>query len=407
MLVSYFSPTHNIHYLKRAELSLRQQTNQNFEWVIVPNGPVSPADIKVDLPQAKIVKYSGDTSNIGELKHFACQHCTGDIVAEFDHDDELSPDCTEELVKAFADKTDFAYSNWAEFKDNYPYHFNGRFGWINKPFLYDGEVVSVKSTRTGLTESFAFPPTPDSFCKIWYAPNHIRAWRKSFYFNVGGHNKDLRVADDHDLCCRSYIHGNVKHIEKCLYIYHQHSNNSFRGELNAEIQTRTVEFHDKYSEAMVAKWSQMNNLKKVSLLSGRQGYETLPFQEQFPYEDNSVGLFVAQDALQKFSSPINLMAEIHRCLAPGGWLISETPSTEGRGAFQDPTQKSYWNENSFWYYAKEQHRYIKSSFSKPIRFLLSRSRTYFPSEWHKINNICYVRADLIKHHPRIAGLMEM
>ena len=31
-------------------------------------------------------------------------------------------------------------------------------------------------------------------------------------------------------------------------------------------------------------------------------------------------------------------------------LLSLTPSTDGRGAYQDPTHVAFYNENSFWYY---------------------------------------------------------
>jgi O-antigen biosynthesis protein len=40
-------------------------------------------------------------------------------------------------------------------------------------------------------------------------------------------------------------------------------------------------------------------------------------------------------------------------LVPGGWLLAATPSTDVRGAFQDPTNCSFWNvPNSFWYNRK-------------------------------------------------------
>jgi hypothetical protein len=36
--------------------------------------------------------------------------------------------------------------------------------------------------------------------------------------------------------------------------------------------------------------------------------------------------------------------------APGGWLVVQVPSTDGRGAWCDPTHLSYWNQAS-WRYA--------------------------------------------------------
>ena len=68
-----------------------------------------------------------------------------------------------------------------------------------------------------------------------------------------------------------------------------------------------------------------------------------------------------------FRNPIHTMQEAHRCLTPGGWFLTLPPSTDGRGAFQDPTHVSFWSSNSFWYYTRpEQARFIHSpSCSKP------------------------------------------
>ena len=50
---------------------------------------------------------------------------------------------------------------------------------------------------------------------------------------------------------------------------------------------------------------------------------------------------------------VELMNAIYRALVPGGWVLAATPSTDGRGAFQDPTHCSFWNvPNSFWYNRK-------------------------------------------------------
>ncbi len=89
MLLSLFTPTHNPQYLVRLARSIANQAFTNFEWVIVPNGDAG--EIHVDLPQARIVPYTGQTQNIGELKRFACQTCRGDVLVEVDHDDELPP----------------------------------------------------------------------------------------------------------------------------------------------------------------------------------------------------------------------------------------------------------------------------------------------------------------------------
>jgi len=123
-----------------------------------------------------------------------------------------------------------------------------------------------------------------------------------------------------------------------------------------------------------------------------------------PFEDNSVGVIRAKDFLehvphcpdstcrhQACYCTVGLMNEIHRVLVPGGWLLSMTPSTGGRGAFQDPTHCSFWNRNSFWYYTREeQARFvpgIKARFE-------GEAWEEFPSEWHEANQILYVFANL-------------
>ena len=69
------------------------------------------------------------------------------------------------------------------------------------------------------------------------------------------------------------------------------------------------------------------------------------------------------------------------------------PSTDGGRAFQDPTHVSFWDSNSFWYYARpEQARFIHS----PVLFEANRVKNFFPSDWHREHLIVYVKADLAR-----------
>jgi hypothetical protein len=87
------------------------------------------------------------------------------------------------------------------------------------------------------------------------------------------------------------------------------------------------------------------------------------------------------------------MKELYRCLAPNGWALIEVPSTDGRGAYQDPTHVSFWNSNSFWYYTKkDQARFINT----PVKFQLNRILNYYPSDYHKLHDIVYTKAHLVK-----------
>jgi hypothetical protein len=88
------------------------------------------------------------------------------------------------------------------------------------------------------------------------------------------------------------------------------------------------------------------------------------------------------------------MNEVYRCLAPGGWLLLEVPSTDGRGAWCDPTHVSFWNERSIAYYSDEQAaRYIRPHFKG--RFQSARTITWYPTQWWLDQKIPVVRAELI------------
>ena len=409
MKISVFTPTHKLKtiegYLERLHATMQTQTHANWEWVIVPNngGTVNlPPDDRI-----KIHPHDGSDS-IGLLKRFAASKATGEVLVEVDHDDELFPTALEECAKAFEDPTvDFAYSNSVEVFEGYkPRVFNKKFGWENRP---------VKYKEYDLFEMVAFPPDPRSICKIWYAPNHFRAWRTSFYNEIGGHNPELKVLDDQDLLCRTYIHGTMKHIDKPLYLYHIHKDNTCYGEANKQIQDQTLVLHDTYIDKLALKWATVNKLRKLDLCGGHnkaQGFESVDLENgditadlngPWPFKDGSVGVIRASDALEHLKDPIHVMKEAYRVLAPNGWFLTNTPSTDGRGAFQDPTHVSFWNSNSFWYYTRhDQARFINT----PVKFQLSRIKNYFPSEYHKIHNIVYVRADLVKYDGRTPGVIE-
>ena len=79
-----------------------------------------------------------------------------------------------------------------------------------------------------------------------------------------------------------------------------------------------------------------------------------------PYSDNSVDLVRADDFLEHIpiGSVIGVIEDIWRVLKPGGIFESSTPSTDGRGAFQDPTHVSFWNRNSWLYYSVPEYRHL-------------------------------------------------
>ena len=419
MRLSLATPTHNPKYLDRAARSIFRQTfTGEIEWVIVPNAGVTEEQIRsiVDHPPGmpkrsniSIKVVPTNMKGIGALKKFAFAQCTGEAVGEYDHDDELVPECLDCLAVAFGDvQTDFAYSDCAEVNpDGSPFVFSPAFGWESYPISYQGsKLLALKS----------WDPGPASFSRIWYAPNHIRAWRRSFYEQIGGHDNQLEVLDDHDIMVRSYLQGHVQRIPSCLYIYHRTGENTCYGEKNAKIQVETVQIYKRNILKLVERWCDISGFPRIDLCAGEWGAPGWTGVDKrsgtdldvtpWPFETSSIGAFRAFDALEHLRDPIATMKEIYRCLRPGGWLISNTPSTDGRGAFQDPTHRSFWCETSWLYYSnKNQAQYIGT----PVRFQAPYVETLFPSDWHRAKNISYVRADLIslKDGYRPPGAIEI
>lgn len=69
-----------------------------------------------------------------------------------------------------------------------------------------------------------------------------------------------------------------------------------------------------------------------------------------PILTSSIDEIVAHDIIEHLPDKIATVNEIWRVLKPGTIADIIVPTTDGRGAFQDPTHISYWNRNSFYYY---------------------------------------------------------
>ena len=80
------------------------------------------------------------------------------------------------------------------------------------------------------------------------APNHIRAWRRSLYESIGGHNKCLPVADDYELIVRTFLATRMARIPKLCYLQ-QIGNTAQRGR-NGDIHRHVRSIRDHYDRAI-------------------------------------------------------------------------------------------------------------------------------------------------------------
>lgn len=443
MLVSVFTPTHNPTWLKELYDCLVGQSHDQWEWVILCNGPrrhdIQAAIRAFSGGDHRVRPYITDIENsIGALKQGAVAKCTGKLLVEVDHDDLISKQCLEILVAAVGDHDDAFL-----FSDNITCDFEGAsrvftpdFGWKNYP-------CENPITGRASTVNCSYPVTARSLSDILYAPDHVRAWTRAAYDKAGGHNPDYRVADDYDLVVRTYLAGTVfTYIASPLYVHRLKAENTSQQSLG-EIASRVSGLRDKYLHPLVGEWCRRENLPMFDLggahncppgyipvdpalpnghkcdypsqpgevrnalprIKGKesQGLAVDVFRLRHELPSNSVGCFRAADFLEHIpaSHVPDLMNTLYDLLVPGGFLLTSTPAVcddegrAGRGAWQDPTHVSGWSSNNFWYYTDR--NFAKYVPEIQCKFQTVRLFNYYPSDWHRFHLIPYVVADLCAH----------
>lgn len=413
MKLSIITPSHRTKYLEELYDTIVAQTYEDWEWVLYLNGGLTKNDLPtriVEDPKVSIHIYTGDNTNVGFIKNAAFMLGTGEALLEVDHDDLLTPDCLQEVAAAFQKDPDvgFVFSDNAKLDDNFkPY--SKYWGWEHQMFNWNGK---------DLYTMISFVPDAGSLSMIYYAPDHIRAWRKSVYIEVGGHDQRLSILDDQDLMIRTYMVSKFGYIPKTLYIYRIHGDNTWL-ERNKAIQDGTHQLFNKWQQKLAERDADLRGLRKIDLggsIDPRPGYETINHRdaniianlnERWPFEDGEVGVIHSSHTLNKIQDKQFAMSEMHRVLADGAWAFIEVPSTDGRGAFQDPTHVSYWNENSFLYYTRRaQAQFI---YNTDIRFQDRLLETGFFQKWMEDMKVPCTRAWLraIKSDARIPGSTQI
>lgn len=375
MKISIITPSHNTRFLKELETTILAQTYQDWEWVLMLN---NGARYVATDPRIKIIECPFTSDSVGFMKRLACMQATGEVIAEVDHDDLLTPDCLAKVAEAFKDEeVGFVFSQNAKLsKDFRPYL--EEYGWKHKKFKWNRQSLYAMENQ---------PVYPGRLGHIWFAPDHIRCWRRDVYERIGGHDDSLKVCDDLDLMHRLYLVTKFREIPEVLYVYRITGDNTYLTK-NELIRETNDKLYSTNIHKLAERFAQVNHLLSIDLNNYVPDLEN-----GIPLPDNSVGVIRANDVLQHVKDTLKVMSEIHRVLAPGGMLLSATPSTDGRGAFQDPTHVSFWNENSFWYYTQP-------SFAKRIKntrlFRECKLKTGYLDEFSKAHDIKYVIAHLEK-----------
>jgi hypothetical protein len=409
MRVSVFTASHEVRYLDQAHASLLNQSFADWEWVVLLGGKAKQWKPPGDDPRVTVNRARSGIRGTGGLKRAACELCSGELLVELDQGDLLASECLAQVADALADpQIVLAYSDFALLEPDGSRsneRFDPDYGWLFTEATVDGEQYD---------RCHSLAPTPHNVAYSWYAPNHVRAFRRSSYDEVGGYNESLEYLDDQDLMSRLYMRGDFAQITRCLYLERVKADTTPRAQrINKAIQEQTVVYYRELIEDLTLAWAKRHGLRCLRLRTPiwiedehDERFEDVvvdPEEPRIDAADDSVGLLRAYDVLQRMPKRAAFFNECHRVLAHAGLIFTQTPSTDGRGAFQDPSHTTYYNENSFMYLTdRDLHGLIPDL---TARLQVSHLHTSFPTEAHAEMEIPYVQANLlaIKDGPRQGG----
>lgn len=411
MKISIFTPTHSPEFLMDCYTSLQGQTLQDWEWVVLVNGDgMSEFDRIVEQfkpdTRVKVIGATHKLKGVGEAKKIAVAATTGEYVIELDHDDLFTSEALQCTLEAFETHPDIGVvsSNFTQInQDKTPNfdRFGNDFGWTDK--YRETEIDGVK-----YLECVGFGDHPHNYARIYSQPNHLRAFRRSVYEEVGGYDENMDILDDQDLLCRMYIAAPVHKIDELLYFQRIYPGNTQK-QFSDKITTLCEELYLRYFEDMAIRWAWRNDLLCIDLGAGynaKEGMISLDLKNSqivadvtkgMPFGDNAVGVFRAHDFLEHIPDKIGIINEIYRCLKHGGILLSQTPSTDGWGAFSDPTHVAFYCERSFHYYTRgNQRRFvpeIQAKFQESYLTTKDTSDYYGPNVKHIVANLIAIKSE--------------
>lgn len=264
-MISFITPIYNTgDKLYNTYKSIANQTYKNWEWVIVNDSTDGGKTLKIaeDIasqdPRVRIYDFREKSGGIiGEVKYRGFMMARGYILAEMDHDDLLTPNAAQDLHNAAQKHPEcgFFYTDCTEWDEagnslRYDPGFAFNYGQYREE-EYEGRKVWVCNQHD---------LNPKTIRHIVGVPNHIRAWRRTTYMEVGGHNRGLAIADDYELVVRTWLKTLCCRIPKLGYIQYLYNNASGQNTHDlsrADIQRRVKTIMYYYNEQIKERFEEL------------------------------------------------------------------------------------------------------------------------------------------------------
>jgi len=222
----------------RAYNSIKKQTLENWEWVIIDDSPDDEHFLFLRQKlshdcRIRIYRRSENSGSIGNVKNEAVSLCRGNYVLEMDHDDEILPSVLEDAANLFLknEEVGFIYMDFIniyENGDNFKYgdHICKGYGSYycqkyNEKWVYVYNTPNINNI---------------TLSHLVCCPNHPRIWRRDALLKIGNYCEHLPICDDYEILLRTAINCKMAKIPKLGYVqYMNNSNNNFSLIRNGEI----------------------------------------------------------------------------------------------------------------------------------------------------------------------------
>lgn len=378
-IVTVVTPTRKTDWLFETFKSLVSQSVSRWRWLVGESDEQIPNQIR-NHPHVEIVPQTKD-GRIVDWRQDLIDRVETEYVLELDPEDQLRPDAIDALLKA--NRGGIAYGDVSILGPEGYERLDTRHGWSARAETVDGLELPVIEM---------FEPCARSMCDMAYAPVGPRLWLRSALLQLGGYDRTADYAEDVELLARAYRMGipvnraaahvaTVRRTERPRDLVGDQSRQTMAFAKRPEI----IEQH---LSGAIESWCDRSELKILRL----EATNSLPTDLA---AKGSYGLIEMVDVLNRChrSQVVPLINTCWELLAPGGWLRIRVPSTDGRAAFQDPQNLSFWNQNLFLYFTSR--RFSKTIPEVTSRFQGFRIWTATDPEVDPSLDMKYAFADLI------------
>ena len=216
VLIAHYN---NAPFFKQCYESLKKQTYQNFEIILVDDCSTDNSldeieDFTKGDTRVKIFKNT-ENKGVGFTKKRCVEEASGEICGFVDPDDALTSDALEKSISEYYDKNTIATYSQCYVCDEK----------LNIKKIFPNTKKIKNNSRL--------------FFNIHFEVAHFFTFKKEAYLKTEGINENYKVVEDIDLYLKLYEIGNFKFINKSLYLYRIHKTGLSHDETKTKIKNET------------------------------------------------------------------------------------------------------------------------------------------------------------------------